>query len=147
MVVIIIDSMDKTKVAWPQFSLPRWPHDLGDLVWSCITGQGVTGGKDEESWCATESRCSRQSWCILQPCNCLIRQGANTIELRLKVPAQGTLVKVEVSWGYSKLHKPGTHGCKSRQRGHACAQVWHLHHCSCSRLTLSCLVISSPCQS
>ena len=30
--VIIIDSMDKTKFAWPRFSFPRRPHDLGDLI-------------------------------------------------------------------------------------------------------------------
>ena len=30
--VIIIDSMDKTKFAWPRFSFSRRPHDLGDLI-------------------------------------------------------------------------------------------------------------------
>ena len=30
--VIIIDSMDKTKFAWPRFSFARRPHDLGDIV-------------------------------------------------------------------------------------------------------------------
>ena len=35
--VIIIDSMDKTKFAWPRFSFPRRPHDLGDLVRPRIT--------------------------------------------------------------------------------------------------------------
>ena len=35
--VIIIDSMDKTKFAWPRFSFPRRPHDLGDIVRPRIT--------------------------------------------------------------------------------------------------------------
>ena len=35
--VIIIDSMDKTKFAWPRFSFSRRPHDLGDLIRPRIT--------------------------------------------------------------------------------------------------------------
>ena len=32
LLVIIIDSMDKTKFAWPQFSFAKQPHNVGDLV-------------------------------------------------------------------------------------------------------------------
>ena len=48
-----------------------------------------------------------------------VRQATNNIELRLKAPAEGTLVKVKVSWGYSTPHEPCVHGHKSRQHRHA----------------------------
>ena len=112
---------------------------------SHITEQGMAGPSSVQgsnAWGHYERGCSRFFF------TSRVRQVTNNIELRLKATARGTLVKVEVSWSYNcTLHKPCIHGRKSRQRGHARTQVWYLHHCSCSRLTLSCLVISSTCQS